>query len=210
MKTLLFLTSSLSGADSKSAQIGREFVATWRRHHGQARVIERDLGLGTIPHLTGEHFAALVTAPDKRSDRHRRLIKASDELIEEVEAADTIVIAVPMYNFSIPSTLKAWVDHLTRAGRTFRYTAEGKPEGLLKNKKVYVIAARGGIFTGDSPVKAFDFQEPYLRTILGFNGLTDVTFIYVEGQKLSPDAAAAGLAQAREAIAGILPTARAA
>ena len=210
MKSLLFLTSSLSGADSKSAQVGREFIAAWQRNHGQARVIERDLGTGAIPHLTGEHLEALTTAPDRRSNRHRWLVKASDELIGEVETADVLVIAVPMYNFSIPSTLKAWIDHITRAGRTFRYTSEGRPEGLLKNKKVYVIAARGGIFSGDSALKALDFQEPYLRTILGFNGLTDVTFLYVEGQKISPAAAAAGLAQARETITGILSVARAA
>jgi len=210
MKNLLFVTSSLSGGDSKSAQIGREFVAVWQRRHGQAHVIERNLGTGTIPHLTGEHLEALMTPADQRSNRHRWLVKGSDELIEEVEAAEVIVIAVPMYNFTIPSTLKAWFDHITRAGRTFRYSAEGKPEGLLKNKKVYVIAARGGIYTGASPVKAFDFQEPYLRTILGFNGLTDVTFIYVEGQKISPAAAADGLTQAREAITGLISMAHAA
>ena len=132
-----------------------------------------------------------------------------DALIEEVEAADVIVIAAPMYNFSISSTLKAWVDHITRAGRTFRYTANG-PEGLLKDKKVFVVTARGGVYTGDSPAKGYDFQEPYLRAILGFNGLTDVTFVHVEAQKLSPDAAQAALASARTVVRDLVTQARAA
>ena len=145
---------------------------------------------------------AAVETSGQRSERQQRIANESDPLLEEVEAADVIVIAAPMYNFSISSTLKAWIDHITRAGRTFQYTANG-PEGLLKNKKVFVVTARGGIYTGDSPAKAYDFQEPYLRTILGFNGLTDVTFIHVEGQKISPDAADAGIAQARQAVSDI-------
>jgi FMN-dependent NADH-azoreductase len=124
-------------------------------------------------------------------------------LIEELEAADTIVLAVPMYNFSIPSTLKAWIDHVARAGRTFRYTAAG-PEGLLNGKKVFVVSGRGGFYSGDSPAKVLDFQEPYLRAVLGFLGLTDVTFIHVEGLKVSSEAAEKGISRAREAIAGIV------
>jgi FMN-dependent NADH-azoreductase len=146
--------------------------------------------------LTAEHIAAWITAPAERSEREQAIAKLSDALIEELEAAEVIVIAVPMYNFSIPSTLKAWFDHITRAGRTFRYTANG-PEGLLKDKKVFVVTARGGVYSGDSPVKSYDFQEPYLRAILGFNGLTDVTFIHIEAQKLDPDAAGAALKKAR-------------
>jgi FMN-dependent NADH-azoreductase len=195
MKTLLFLTSSLFGENSKSAQVASEFVSEWKAANPAARVIRRDLA-NTVPHLTGEHLGAWMTAPAQRSARQQTIASESDPLIEEVEAADEIVIAAPMYNFSIPSTLKAWLDHITRAGRTFRYTEKG-PEGLLKNKKVFVVAARGGVYTGDSPAKGYDFQEPYLRAILGFNGLTDVTFIHVEAQKVSPEAAEAALAKAR-------------
>jgi FMN-dependent NADH-azoreductase len=150
-----------------------------------------------------------MTAADERSERQHALAQESDPLIEEIEAAELIVIAAPMYNFSIPSTLKAWLDHITRAGRTFHYTANG-PQGLLRNKKVFVVTARGGVYTGESPVKAYDFQEPYLRAILGLNGLTDVSFIHVEGQKLSPDAAEAGVAKARRAVSEITAPARAA
>ena len=209
MKNLLFLTSSLSGADSKSSQVATEFVASWRAAHGPAKIVHRELGAGSIPHLTAEHLKAWTTAPGQRSERERALARESDPLLEEVEAADVIVIGVPMYNFGIPSTLKAWVDHITRAGRTFRYTAKG-PEGLLTNKKVFVIAARGGIYTGESPNRAFDFQEPYLRAILGLSGLTDVTFIHVEGQRMGPEAAVAGLVRARAQLGALTERARAA
>lgn len=210
MKTLLFLTSSLSGADSKSGLVASEFVAAWQAANGPARVIRRNLADGSVPHLTSEHMKSWMTAPAERSPRERALARESDPLLEEVEGADVIVLAVPMHNFSIPSTLKAWIDHITRAGRTFRYTGPGTVEGLLKNRKVFVIAARGGIYTGDSPAKSFDFQEPYLRAILGFNGLTDVTFIHVEGQKVGPEAASAGVARARSAVSALTEQLRAA
>lgn len=197
MKSLLFLTSSIFGENSKSAQVATEFVSAWKAANPAARVVHRDLA-NSVPHLTGEHLAAWMTAPAERSERQRTIAGESDPLIEEVEAADVIVIAAPMYNFSISSTLKAWLDHITRAGRTFRYTDKG-PEGLLKNKKVFIVTARGGVYTGDSPAKAYDFQEPYLRAILGFNGLTDVSFIHVEAQKLSPDAAETAISNARAA-----------
>jgi FMN-dependent NADH-azoreductase len=114
-----------------------------------------------------------------------------------------------MYNLSIPSTLKAWIDHVARAGRTFRYTASG-PEGLLKGRKVLIVTGRGGVYSGDSPAKGLDFQEPYLRAALGLLGLTDVTFIHVEGLAMGPDAPAAAHAQARAAIDDLLPEAIAA
>jgi FMN-dependent NADH-azoreductase len=161
-------------------------------------VVERALAPSNIPHLSSETLAALGKAADARTRDERAAVAFADTLIEEAEAADTIVIAAPMYNFTIPTTLKAWIDHIARAGRTFRYTAQG-PEGLLKNKKVVVVVSRGGFYTGDSPAAAMDHQEPYLRTVLGFMGLTDVTFIEVEGQAIGPDVAAKGLEAARAA-----------
>src|SRR5207302_9152863 len=153
MKNLLFVTSSLFGQESKSTRIASEFVSSWKAANGPARIIHRVLG--SVPHLTADHFGAWMTAPGERSERQHTIAAESDPLIEEIEAADVIVIAAPMYNFSIPSTLKAWIDHITRAGRTFRYTAEGTVEGLLKNKKVFVVTARGGVYTGDSPAKPY-------------------------------------------------------
>ena len=171
--------------------------------------MERDLTADSIPHLSLAAFAASMTPADTRSTAEHQAAALADALIEEVEAADVIVLAAPMYNFSIPSTLKAWIDHITRAGRTFRYGAAGA-EGLLKGRKVFIITGRGGIYSDDSPAKDMDFQEPYLRAMLGFLGLDDVTFIHVEGLKISPEAAASGIERARKTIGDLLPIAAAA
>jgi FMN-dependent NADH-azoreductase len=202
MSKVLLVTSSLFGDQSKSAQLAGEFVEAWRGTHPGTTLIERALTPDTIPHLSLGALGALMTPAEQRTADQRASVQFADRLIEELEAADTIVLAVPMYNFSIPSTLKAWIDHVARAGRTFRYTAAG-PEGLLKGKKVFVVTGRGGSYSGDSAAKVFDFQEPYLRGVLGFLGLTEVTFIHVEGLKVSPEAAEQGIARARQLIAAI-------
>ncbi len=211
MSNLLLITSSLFGDQSKSGQIADEFVDAWRRTHLGTTVVERELTPASMPHLSLDALGALMTPAEQRSTEQTASVAFGDRLIAELEAADTIVLAVPMYNFSVPSTLKAWIDHVARAGRTFRYTAAG-PEGLLKGKRVFVVTGRGGFYSGDSPAKVLDFQEPYLRGILGFMGLNDVTFIHVEGLKVSPEAAEQGIARGREAIAAIagLPEATAA
>jgi FMN-dependent NADH-azoreductase len=207
MTNLLFVASSLFGDGSQSRLIASEFIDRWRQSHPQTTVVERDLADG-IPHLSLAALAASMTPADTRSTAEHEAAVLADALIEEIEAADVIVLAVPMYNFSIPSTLKAWIDHITRAGRTFRYGAAG-PEGLLKGRQVFIITGSGGIYSGDSPAKGMDFQEPYLRAMLGFLGL-DVTFIHVEGLKISPEAAAGGIERARKAIDALLPIATAA
>jgi FMN-dependent NADH-azoreductase len=202
MSKILLVTSSLFGDQSKSAQIAGELVEAWRRNHPGTAVVERALNPDSIPHLNLAALGALMTPAEQRSAEQSASVDFADHLIEELEAADTIVLAVPMYNFSIPSTLKAWIDHIARAGRTFRYTAAG-PEGLLKGKRVFVVTGRGGVYTGDAPAKLLDFQEPYLRGVLGFLGLTDTTFVHVEGLKVSPEAAERGIARARDEIAAI-------
>jgi FMN-dependent NADH-azoreductase len=199
MSNVLLIHSSIFGAQSQSRALAREFVTRLPT----ASVVERTLTPGTMPHLTGETMAAMVTPEAQRSERQKELVGLSDKLVAEIEAADTIVLAVPMYNFSIPSTLKAWIDHVARAGRTFRYTAAG-PEGLLKGKKAYVVTARGGVYS-EGPAAVFDFQEPYLRAVLGFIGIKDVTFVHLEGLKISPEAAANGLAKARAKIESLVP-----
>jgi FMN-dependent NADH-azoreductase len=204
MSNVLFVTSSLFGEQSKSRQVAAQFLEAWRRHHPGTEVTERDTN--TVPHLDAAALGALMIPADERNARQRSVVAFADALIAQIEQAETIVIAAPMYNFTIPSTLKAWFDHVARAGRTFRYTAAGA-EGLLKGKKVFVIASRGG-FYADGPAKPMDFQEPYLRAMLGFLGLTDVTFIHAEGQNVSPDAAANGMLAARNKIAELVPAAR--
>jgi len=209
MARLLFIKSSILGGDSKSSLVAGEFVENWREKHPGSQLVTRDLGADPISHLTVNHLAALQTPADKRSPEQVQSVASADAMIAELEEADTIVIASPMYNFSISTNLRAWIDHVVRAGRTFRYTEEGRPEGLLKNKKVVVVTGRGGVYS-EGPLNAFDFQEPYLRTILGFIGLTNVTFIHVEGLRISADAAAKGIAKARAAIGDVLPAAVAA
>ncbi|HYM01424.1 MAG TPA: NAD(P)H-dependent oxidoreductase, partial [Stellaceae bacterium] len=137
MSTLLLVTSSLFGSQSASRQIAAELVEGWRQTHSGTTVVERDLMAQTMPHLTLDTLAALMAPAEQRTEPQADAVEFADALIAELEAADTIVLAVPMYNFSIPSTLKAWIDHVARAGRTFRYTAAG-PEGMLKGKKVFV------------------------------------------------------------------------
>lgn len=204
MNSLLLVTSSLFGEASQTRQIAREFVDTWLRNNPGTRVVERDLSPDSIPHLSQATLGAVTTPAERRTAAQRDVAAFADTLIEEVEAADTIVLAAPMYNFTIPSTLKAWLDHVARAGRTFRYTGDG-PEGLLKGKKVFVVTGRGGVYSGESPAKALDFQEPYLRAILGFIGLTDVSFVHVEGLNINKESAESGRARARAAIASLLP-----
>src|SRR5713226_6316482 len=204
MSNLLLITSTLFRSQSKSGQIADEFVDAWRRTHLGTTVVERELTPASMPHLSLDALGALMTPAEQRSTEQTASVAFGDRLIAELEAADTIVLAVPMYNFSVPSTLKAWIDHVARAGRTFRYTAAG-PEGLLKGKRVFVVTGRGGFYSGDSPARGLDFQEPYLRAILGFVGLDDVTFIHVEGLAISPEAAASGLERARKAVNDIVP-----
>lgn len=202
MSTLLFVSSSLFEGRSTSREVARDIIARWRQAHPEGAVVERPLAPATIPHLSGDTLLALGKAPEERTPEERRMVDFADSLIAEAEAAETIVIAAPMYNFSIPTTLKAWLDHVARAGRTFRYTANG-PEGLLTGKKVIAVVSRGGYYGPGTPAASMDFQEPYLRSMLGFLGLTDVTFVEIEGQAVGPDAAAQGLAAAREAAAAL-------
>jgi FMN-dependent NADH-azoreductase len=206
MSNILFVTSSLFGENSKSRAIAADFLKVWRDAHPGTRMTTRDTG--TIAHLDAGMLAAVSTPAEQRTRDQADAASLADVLIAEIEAADIIVIAAPMYNFSISSSLKAWIDYIARAGRTFCYTGSG-PEGLLKDKKVFVVTSRGG-FYAEGASRAMDFHEPYLRAILGFLGLEDVIFIHAEGQNISTEAAADGMRQARAAITALVPAARAA
>jgi FMN-dependent NADH-azoreductase len=195
MSNVLLIHSSVFGDKSQSLALARDFL----KRYPHRSVVERALSPQTMPHLDGETYVAMGTPSSDHDSRQQAAVILSDTLIAELEAADTIVLAAPMYNFSIPSTLKAWIDHVARRGRTFSYTEKG-PEGLLKGKKVYVLTARGGVYSNGAPAAAFDFQEPYLRAALGFLGLTDVTFVHFEGIGMGPDAAAANRGKALATI----------
>lgn len=184
MSNILVLNSSLSGDASVSRLLVADVVAHLTARDPGAKVVSRDLSDAKIPHLTPETVAGVRGAGMSPVETQARAL--SDALIGELRAADTIVIGAPMYNFSIPSTLKAWFDHVLRAGATFSYSESG-PKGLLSGKQVIVVESRGGFYS-EEPGAANDFQEPYLRTLLGFIGLTDVTFLRAEKIAFGPDA----------------------
>lgn len=208
MRNVLFITSSLFGGASASREAGEQIVRGLRQVHPEAHLVERDLTPETMPHLSAATLAALGTPAEQRDAAQAEQVAFADALIEELEQADAIVIAAPMYNFSVPSTLKAWIDHVARAGRTFRYTAEG-PQGALGGRKVYLALARGGVYS-EGPAAAFDHQESYLKAVLAFLGLTDVTVIRAEGLNISPEAKQAGRQKAKDAVAALFPVAVAA
>jgi FMN-dependent NADH-azoreductase len=177
--TLLQIDSS-ARAGSVTRRLTSKFVEEWRTKHPTGEVIYRDLAATMLPQITDDWNATHLDA-SKLTPSQRTYLSTSDALIQEVQEADTIVIGSPMYNFAIPSSLKAWIDQIVRLGKTVAYGPQG-PKGLLENKKVVVITARGGSYRKDGPAAKFDFQEPYLRHIFGFIGLTDVTFIHAENQ----------------------------
>ncbi len=199
MSTLLQINASLAGASGQSSRLADRFVADWITQHPGGHVVKRDLSADPVPHLTAERFQAFLSQPEARTAEQRVVSDYSDSLISELQAADTIVFAVPMYNFSVPSTLRAYFDHIARAGVTFRYTANG-PEGLLKGKKAYVFITRGGFYAN-----GVDTQTPYLKQFLGFIGITDVQFVYAEGLGMGDDVRQQSLNAAHQTIQELLP-----
>jgi FMN-dependent NADH-azoreductase len=200
MKTLLKLNSSLFSDHGQSSQLADRFVAEWLQANPGAPVIARDLARDPIPHLTAERFQAFLAKPEDRTPEQARVAAESDQLIGELERADVIVLALPMYNFGVPSVLKAYIDHIARAGRTFRYTEKG-PEGLLKGKKAVIVATRGGLYAG-SPL---DTQTGYVRDFLRFIGIDDVEFVYAEGLAMGDEPKARAIAKAQDAIRRLVP-----
>jgi FMN-dependent NADH-azoreductase len=196
MANILVLNSSASGSGSVSDGLVADTVARLRQAHPDAVVVQRDLDRDALPHLTSTRVAGVRAQPATPAEHAARAL--SDELIAEVKAATHIVIGAPMYNFSIPTTLRTWFDHVLRPNATFSY-AGGSPKGLVDDKPVYVVEARGGVYS-EGPGAALDFQEPYLRQLLGFMGLTDVRFIHAEKIGFGPDARAESIAQAKRII----------
>lgn len=196
MTTLLQINTSLFSEGGQSSQLADAFVAAWQQKHPDAQVVKRDLAAEPVPHLTAERFAAFLAKPEDRTPAQQAVVAYSDQLIDELRAADVIVLGLPMYNFGIPSMLKAYFDHIARAGVTFRYTAEG-PVGLLTGKTVYVFAARGGLYAGTPK----DTATTYVRDFLAFIGITDVEFVYAEGLAIGEESKTAALGKARAELA---------
>ena|SRR5450830_410497 len=202
MSNILHLNTSIRSSGSHSRTLAGEFLGKLTAS-GKDTVVERDLAGQPIPHLDEATMGAFFTPADKRSAEQNQAVQLSDTLIAEVKAADIIVIGAPMYNFSISSSFKAWIDHVARAGVTFSYTEKG-PVGLLTGKKVYIFTARGGVYS-HGPAMSMDFHETYLRAVLGFVGLSDITFVHTEGLGMGEEAVKAAVAKSRSALAELLP-----
>jgi FMN-dependent NADH-azoreductase len=196
MSNILFLTSSPRGSASYSSQVALALLRKLRDSEPSAEVVVRDLARTPLPHIDDDFMAATRSADGPQTAAQKATAVQSDALVDELIAADTVVIAAPMINFTIPSTLKTWIDYVARAGRTFSYSESG-PKGLVTGKRVYLVVARGGVY---SDKKQFDFQVPYLRHVLGFLGMTDVEVIDIEGTAFGPQAA-------ERAVASVLATA---
>ena len=194
MAKLLILDSAATGDASVSRKLTDGLAAEARARDAAVDIVRRDIGAAPIPHLTAETVGA-IRGGEAATQAAREALALSDALIAELREADTIVIGAPMYNFGMASTLKAWFDHVLRARVTFRYTDAGVSEGLLKGKKAIVVESRAGLYS-EGPAAAMDSQEPHLRTLLGFIGIDDVTFVRAEKLAFGPEAAEASIAAA--------------
>jgi FMN-dependent NADH-azoreductase len=181
--TLLQINTSLFGENGNSSQLTRRFVDVWQDAHPEGRVLVRDLTREPLPHLDAVRLQALFSKPESHMPEQQAVVDLSDDLIDELKSADVVVIGLPLYNFGIPSTLKTYFDHIARAGVSFSYTAEG-PKGLIGDRKVHVLAARGGYYQG-TPA---DTQTPFVTQFLNLLGIRDIEFVYAEGLNVSAEA----------------------
>ncbi|MFZ2509406.1 MAG: NAD(P)H-dependent oxidoreductase [Steroidobacteraceae bacterium] len=195
MKTLLQINTSLFGERGNSSQLTQRFIERWQSAHPQGQVVVRDLQADPLPHLDAERAGALFSRLEGRTPEQQAIVNISDALIAELKSADVVVIGLPLYNFGIPSTLKAYFDHIARAGVSFRYTAQG-PEGLIGDRKVYVMAARGGFYRG-TPA---DTQTPYVTNFFKLLGIEDIEFIYAEGLNVSKESKERAMRDAGTAV----------
>ncbi len=194
MNILVIKSSVFSDGGNSSALVNAK-VEALKAAHPQATIVERDLGANPIPHLDGERVGAFFTPVEKRTAEQQQVDDFSMALIEELKAADQVVVGVPMYNFGIPSQLKSWIDHVARAGITFRYTENG-PQGLIADKPVTVLAARGGLYAGTEN----DTVTPYIKLFFSFVGITSVEFVFAEGLNMGDETKAKAMDEAKAAI----------
>ncbi len=206
MSNILLVTSSPRGEASHSTKIATELAEKLAATLSDSQIVKRDLVANPLPHIEPDYASGIYTPAEARTPRQADVVGVSDEAVDELLAADHIVLATGLINFSISSTLKSWIDHISRSGRTFSYGANG-PTGLVTGKKVYIVLASGGVYS-EGPAAVMDFAVPYLKSVLGFNGMTDVEVIRVEGVGMGEDAVKAALAKAEgqiEAISAAAP-----
>src|SRR5271167_946552 len=180
MPTLLHINSSPLYGRSVSRELTAAFVTQWKASHPDGRVVDRDLNAIAIPPITAEWVGAVYTPEEARTSQQKQLLSLSDTLLAELDRADEYVVGVPMHNFGVPSVLKLWIDQISRVGKTFSYD-NGTPKGLLIGKKATFIIATGGIYDPQTQMASFNFVEPYLRSVFGFLGVTDTTFLTAGG-----------------------------
>ena len=180
MATLLHVDSSPLYERSVSRQLSAAFVQQWKSHHPGEKVIQRDLNATPLATISAEWVGAVYTPEGARSPEQKKLLALSDTLLAELEQADQYILGVPMHNFGVPSVLKLWIDQISRVGRTFSYDG-GVPKGLLVGKKATFIIATGGVYDAQTQMASFNFVEPYLRSVFGFLGVTDATFLTAGG-----------------------------
>mgnify|MGYP001408553066 CR=1 FL=1 len=181
-RKILHIDASAQGERSESMRLSDDFIQRWKMRHPDDEIIQRDIVDNPLPHIDGLILDSMMTPPIQRTPEQRAVAAQYEELVQEFLDADVLVLGVPMYNFTIPSTLKAWIDHITVPGRTFEYAEEG-PRGLVDGKQIYILSTRGG-FYGDGPM---DHQVNYLRTLFGFLGIEDIQIIQAEGLNVSPE-----------------------
>jgi len=198
MSTLLHIDSSARFTGSITRQLSAAYVEQWQAKNAGGTVVRRDLATQALPHISEAMIGAYFTPADQRSPEQQAIITESDKLVDELFAADILVIGVPMYNFAPPSSFKAWIDHISRVGRTFKYGENG-PVGLLTGKRAIVILSRGGIYS-EGPAQGLEFQGTYIRGVLGFLGITDVELVIAEGVSKGEEKAKQAIAQAQEQI----------
>lgn len=201
--SILLVTSSPRGAASHSTRIATELAEKLHAKDPNGALTVRDLVAAPLPHIEPDYASGIYTPAEARTARQAGLVAASDAAVDELLAADTIILATGFINFSISSTLKSWIDHISRSGRTFSY-ADGGPKGLVTGKKVYIVLASGGIYSEGAAIQ-MDHAIPYLKSVLAFNGMTDVEVIRIEGVGMGADATSAALDKARRRIDAIAP-----
>jgi FMN-dependent NADH-azoreductase len=200
MAAILHIDSSPRGDRSVSRTLAKQFVSDWKAAHPNDTFIYRDIGHDPVPFVSEAWIAGAYTPPDQRSPESIEAMLISDELVDEFLAADRYIFSMPMYNLSIPANFKAYLDQIVRVGRTFSVEADGSYRGLVQGKKVLIITARGGSYPKDTPHFAYDMQEPYLRLIFGFMGITDVEMVHADNLMGGDDVRTSVIANAQSAL----------
>ena len=204
--SILLITSSPRGAASHSTRIATEFAEKLVAADPSNTLVVRDLVANPLPHIDADYASGIYVPAEARTARQAEVVGVSDVVLDELFAADTVILATGFINFNISSTLKSWVDHISRSGKSFAYSENG-PKGLVTGKKVYIVLASGGIYSEGAAVQ-FDHAIPYLRGVLGFLGMTDVDVIRIEGVGMGPDAVTAALAKATAKVDAVVAASR--